>query len=118
MTLPQVEEMKKRLDEARKDYDKRREHLKEGKTTAVLLFFIYLFPLPLFPLLHPFLYSLVFFMSDIKQLNRDLSSKKQEVQVLMSEMESTAQAFEDMQEQNIRLLQQLRVSSVCEHVCG
>ena len=47
--------------------------------------------------------------SDIKQLNRDLSSKKEEVQALMGEMDLTAQAFEDMQEQNIRLLQQLRV---------
>ena len=32
----------------------------------------------------------------------------QEEEALLSEMEVTGQAFEDMQEQNIRLLQQLR----------
>ena len=41
--------------------------------------------------------------------HRELSAKKQEAQALVSEMECTAQAFEEMQEQNIRLLQQLKV---------
>ena len=40
---------------------------------------------------------------------RELSAKKQEAQALVSDMECTAQAFEEMQEQNIRLLQQLKV---------
>ena len=39
---------------------------------------------------------------------RELTAKKQETQALVAEMECTAQAFEDMQEQNIHLLQQLK----------
>jgi len=34
--------------------------------------------------------------------------KLQEEEAMLSEMEVTGQAFEDMQEQNVRLLQQLR----------
>ena len=44
--------------------------------------------------------------------HRELSAKKQEAQALMSEMECTAQAFEEMQEQNIRLLQHLKVRTL------
>ena len=44
--------------------------------------------------------------------HRELSAKKQEAQALVSEMECTAQAFEEMQEQNIRLLMQLKVVGV------
>lgn len=44
----------------------------------------------------------------IKELNKHLSSKKQEETALLNDMEITGQAFEDMQEQNIRLMQQLR----------
>ena len=33
---------------------------------------------------------------------------RQEEEAMLSEMEVTGQAFEDMQEQNVRLLQQLR----------
>ena len=51
-------------------------------------------------------------VSDHKQLQREVSNKKQEAQALMAEMESITQAFEEMQEQNIRLLQQLKVSNV------
>ena len=40
---------------------------------------------------------------------RELLAKKHEAQALMSEMECTTQAFEEAQEQNIRLLQQLKV---------
>lgn len=47
---------------------------------------------------------------DHKQLQREVSNKKQEAQALMAEMESITQAFEEMQEQNTRLLQQLKVS--------
>ena len=43
-----------------------------------------------------------------------MSNKKQEAQALMAEMESIAQAFEEVQEQNIRLLDQLKV---CVCVC-
>ncbi|XP_037117968.1 E3 ubiquitin-protein ligase BRE1A isoform X2 [Syngnathus acus] len=41
-------------------------------------------------------------------LNKKLSMAKQEEDALLSEMDVTGQAFEDMQEQNIRLMQQLR----------
>uniref|UniRef100_A0A667WMF1 E3 ubiquitin protein ligase n=1 Tax=Myripristis murdjan TaxID=586833 RepID=A0A667WMF1_9TELE len=41
-------------------------------------------------------------------LNKKLSIAKQEEDALLSEMDVTGQAFEDMQEQNIRLMQQLR----------
>ncbi|XP_041846959.1 E3 ubiquitin-protein ligase BRE1A isoform X2 [Melanotaenia boesemani] len=41
-------------------------------------------------------------------LNKKLSIAKQEEEALLSEMDVTGQAFEDMQEQNIRLMQQLR----------
>ncbi|XP_040290726.1 E3 ubiquitin-protein ligase BRE1A [Bufo bufo] len=41
-------------------------------------------------------------------LQKRLSTAKQEEDALLSEMDVTGQAFEDMQEQNIRLMQQLR----------
>ncbi|XP_044003278.1 E3 ubiquitin-protein ligase Bre1 isoform X3 [Aphidius gifuensis] len=41
-------------------------------------------------------------------LQRQVASQKQEEEALLSEMEVTGQAFEDMQEQNSRLIQQLR----------
>uniref|UniRef100_H2XT97 E3 ubiquitin protein ligase n=1 Tax=Ciona intestinalis TaxID=7719 RepID=H2XT97_CIOIN len=44
----------------------------------------------------------------IIELRRNLSATKQEEEALLSEMDVTGQAFEDMQEQNMRLLQQLR----------
>nr|XP_046261521.1 E3 ubiquitin-protein ligase BRE1A isoform X2 [Scatophagus argus] len=44
----------------------------------------------------------------IDTLNKKLSIAKQEEDALLSEMDVTGQAFEDMQEQNIRLMQQLR----------
>ncbi|XP_051504994.1 E3 ubiquitin-protein ligase BRE1A isoform X1 [Myxocyprinus asiaticus] len=44
----------------------------------------------------------------IDLLNKKLSLAKQEEDALLSEMDVTGQAFEDMQEQNIRLMQQLR----------
>ncbi|GAA6076399.1 E3 ubiquitin-protein ligase BRE1A isoform X1 [Tachysurus ichikawai] len=44
----------------------------------------------------------------IDVLNKKLSLAKQEEDALLSEMDVTGQAFEDMQEQNIRLMQQLR----------
>ena len=52
-------------------------------------------------------------LTDMKQLQKELANKKQEGQALMTEMESTAQAYEEMQEQNIRLLQQLKVVWGC-----
>ena len=55
-------------------------------------------------------------MEDNKHLQKELSAKRHEAQALMAEMESTAQAFEEMQEQNIRLLQQLKVSRTTLHV--
>lgn len=42
------------------------------------------------------------------ELSKALIAQKQEEEALLNEMEVTGQAFEDMQEQNIRLLQQLR----------
>ncbi|KAM7086824.1 E3 ubiquitin-protein ligase BRE1B-like [Molossus nigricans] len=44
----------------------------------------------------------------IENLQRKLGTTKQEEEALLSEMDVTGQAFEDMQEQNGRLLQQLR----------
>ncbi|XP_018092201.1 E3 ubiquitin-protein ligase BRE1B isoform X2 [Xenopus laevis] len=44
----------------------------------------------------------------IDHLQRKLTGTKQEEEALLSEMDVTGQAFEDMQEQNIRLMQQLR----------
>jgi len=41
-------------------------------------------------------------------LQRQITSQKTEEDTLVSEMEVTGQAFEDMQEQNARLIQQLR----------
>lgn len=45
---------------------------------------------------------------NIRDLHRNLSNKKQEETALLNDMEITGQAYEDMQEQNIRLMQQLR----------
>ncbi|XP_061823559.1 E3 ubiquitin-protein ligase BRE1B isoform X1 [Nerophis lumbriciformis] len=44
----------------------------------------------------------------IDHLQKKLAATKQEEEALLSEMDVTGQAFEDMQEQNSRLLQQLR----------
>ncbi|XP_043237647.1 E3 ubiquitin-protein ligase Bre1-like [Amphibalanus amphitrite] len=41
-------------------------------------------------------------------LQKQIHNQKQEAEALLSEMEVTGQAFEDMQDQNIRLIQQLR----------
>jgi len=45
---------------------------------------------------------------NISEQQKLLAAQKQEEETLLNEMEVTGQAFEDMQEQNIRLLQQLR----------
>lgn len=44
----------------------------------------------------------------IEQLQKKIAATKQEEDALLSEMEFTGQAFEEMQEQNIRVLQELR----------
>ncbi|KAK6192014.1 hypothetical protein SNE40_003570 [Patella caerulea] len=44
----------------------------------------------------------------IAELTKSLSSQKQREEALLNDLEVTGQAFEDMQEQNTRLLQQLR----------
>lgn len=44
----------------------------------------------------------------IIQLQKQVATHKQEEEAMLSEMEVTGQAFEDMQEQNSRLIQQLR----------
>jgi len=44
----------------------------------------------------------------VHNLQRQVGAQKQEEETLLNEMEVTGQAFEDMQEQNIRLIQQLR----------
>ncbi|XP_037092675.1 LOW QUALITY PROTEIN: E3 ubiquitin-protein ligase Bre1-like [Pollicipes pollicipes] len=41
-------------------------------------------------------------------LQKQIQNQKQEAEALVNEMEVTGQAFEDMQDQNIRLIQQLR----------
>jgi len=45
---------------------------------------------------------------NLHSLQRQITNQKTEEDALVSEMEVTGQAFEDMQEQNARLLQQLR----------
>jgi E3 ubiquitin-protein ligase BRE1 len=45
---------------------------------------------------------------NIHSLQRQITNQKTEEDALVSEMEVTGQAFEDMQEQNARLIQQLR----------
>ncbi len=45
---------------------------------------------------------------NIRELHKNLSNKKQEEAALLNDMEITGQAFEDMQEQNVRLMQQLK----------
>ena len=44
----------------------------------------------------------------MNDLQLSLNLQKQEEEALLNEMEVTGQAFEEMQEQNIRLLQQIR----------
>jgi hypothetical protein len=44
----------------------------------------------------------------IAELQKSLQSQKQREEALLNDLEVTGQAFEDMQEQNLRLLQQLR----------
>ncbi|CAF0739459.1 unnamed protein product [Didymodactylos carnosus] len=44
----------------------------------------------------------------VRELEKNLETRKQEEAALLNEIEVTGQAFEDMQEQNSRLLQQLR----------
>ncbi|CAF1024231.1 unnamed protein product [Didymodactylos carnosus] len=44
----------------------------------------------------------------VRELEKSLETRKQEEAALLNEIEVTGQAFEDMQEQNSRLLQQLR----------
>jgi len=41
-------------------------------------------------------------------LQKQVANHKQEEEALLNEMEVTGQAFEDMKEQNLRLIQQLR----------
>ncbi|XP_053207783.1 E3 ubiquitin-protein ligase Bre1-like [Panonychus citri] len=48
------------------------------------------------------------YKENIQQLQKLLASQKQEDEALLNEMEVTGNAFEDMQEQNLRLMQQLR----------
>lgn len=44
----------------------------------------------------------------IKDLQKNVAIHRQQEEALLNEMEVTGQAFEDMQEQNCRLIQQLR----------
>ena len=44
----------------------------------------------------------------VEMLRKQVANHKQEEETLLSDMEVTGQAFEDMQEQNSRLIQQLR----------
>jgi E3 ubiquitin-protein ligase BRE1 len=48
------------------------------------------------------------FQEMIRDLEKNLETRKQEEAALLNEIEVTGQAFEDMQEQNSRLLSQLR----------
>jgi E3 ubiquitin-protein ligase BRE1 len=57
---------------------------------------------------HDYLKKIKSLEETIRDLHKNLSNKKQEEAALLNDMEITGQAFEDMQEQNVRLLQQLR----------
>lgn len=81
-----IDELKKRFEDYRRDYEKRKEHIREEASRKAR--------------------SLI---EDNRHLQKDLSAKKHEAQALVAEMEYTAEAFEEMQEQNIRLLQQVKV---------
>jgi len=48
------------------------------------------------------------YQETIRDLEKNLETRKQEEAALLNEIEVTGQAFEDMQEQNGRLLSQLR----------
>lgn len=48
------------------------------------------------------------YKESILQLQKSLATQKQEDEALLNEMELTGNAFEDMQDQNLRLMQQLR----------
>ena len=48
------------------------------------------------------------YQETIRDLEKNLETRKQEEAALLNEIEVTGQAFEDMQEQNSRLLSQLR----------
>ena len=89
--LFQIEDLKKKFEDYRKDAERRKDHIKEegGRKIKSL-------------------------MEDNRHLQKELNAKKHEAQALMGEMESTAQAFEEMQEQNIRLLEQLKVGRTME----
>lgn len=47
-------------------------------------------------------------LDETKQLQKDLNAKRHQEEALMKEMEVMGQAWEDMQEQNVRLLDQLQ----------
>jgi E3 ubiquitin-protein ligase BRE1 len=81
----QVEELRRKCEDLRRDYEKRKEHLKEESTRRCKAL-----------------------AEDNKQLQRELVAKRQEAQALVQEMECTAEAFEEVQEQNVRLLDQIR----------
>ena len=96
----QVEELRRKCEELRRDYEKRKEHMKEealrrSKALAED---------------NKHLQRLVTIstVAVVICLSRELVAKRQETQALVSEMECTAQAFEEVQEQNLRLLQQIK----------
>ncbi len=92
----QVEELKKRFEDYRRDYEKRKEHIREEASRRTK--------------------SLT---EDNRHMQKDLSGKKHEAQALVAEMECTTQAFEEMQEQNLRLLQQVHTHALTVHrMCG
>lgn len=53
-------------------------------------------------------YRMRSYQETIRDLEKNLETRKQEEAALLNEIEVTGQAFEDMQEQNSRLLSQLR----------
>ena len=67
--------------------------------------------------LHKYVFSYrckaISIISCVQPTTRELSAKKHEAQALMSEMEDTTQAFEEAREQNLRLVQELKVKCVC-----
>ena len=96
-----MEELRRKCEDLRRDYEKRKEHLKEESTRRCKALAednkqLQRWVCPLLP------------RQCCQCACRELVAKRQEAQALVQEMECTAEAFEEVQEQNVRLLDQIR----------
>ena len=81
----ELESLQERMVQMRRDYERRKQQIREeaGQRQKLLA-------------------------EENRQFQKDLLAKRQQEDALMKEMEVMGQAFEDMQEQNIKLLDQLK----------